>query len=348
MPSRKTSKPSRRAGLREIAEAAGLAVSTVSRALSNPGRVSVKTRKRVEAVAGRLNYAANTAARSLRSGKSHMCMLLLPKYGSSYLSLINEGVDHELLRQGYGVTVGHIDRIETTERQLFEQACSGMVDGILAIAPHFPGNSLKLLRDAGLPVVSLLMDRSELGIPSVVTDDRAATRKLTESLLQSGHRRLAYVGGPAGNYHDLQRHAGVLDALAAAGLGPRALQRLPGNFTLESGTEAAQRYLALPRRPTAVVCCNDYMAIGFMKQVQDAGLQVPRDVAITGFDGIDYCDYCTPRLSTARQPFRAMGETAARLLLELCADAPAPTPMQTVLESTPVLRESSLAAAPTS
>jgi len=341
MKSRAT-RPERTVNMKQIAQELGLAVSTVSRALSNPGRVSKSTLGKVTEAADRLHYTTHAVARSLRLGQSRLLMALVPERQSSE-SVVQTlaGIDEALMPRGYGLVLAHLNRIQSTERQLFELACSGLVDGVITIGPHL--NGAASLHRLPLPSVSLLVDRSALGVPSVVTDDRAATKRAAQHLLELGHERFLYIGGQQGEYHEEERHAGVREALTEAGLPASVLRRHPGNFDIADGEAAARAYLQWSDRPSAVVCWNDYMAIGFMKTVRDAGLEVPHDVAVTGFDGIEGASYCEPRLTTLAQPFRTMGATGATMLLGLVEGKAAESPLRTVVESTLVVRESTLA-----
>ena len=335
-------RPQRPVNMKEIARELGMAVSTVSRALSNPGRVSKSTLTKVTEAANRLNYTTHAVARSLRLGQSRLLMALVPERQSSE-SVVQTlaGIDEALMPRGYGLVLAHLNRIESTERQLFELACSGLVDGVITIGPHL--NGAASLHQLPLPSVSLLVDRSSLGVPSVVTDDRAATKHATRHLLELGHTRFLYIGGQEGEYHEEERHAGVREALAQAGLPATALRRHPGLFDIADGEAAARAYLQRSDRPSAVVCWNDYMAIGFMKTVRGAGLKIPQDVAVTGFDDIEGASYCEPGLTTLAQPFRTMGATGATMLLGLIQGTSPDSPLRTVVESTLIVRESSRA-----
>jgi len=318
-----------------------LAVSTVSRALSNPGRVSKSTLSKVSEAANRLNYTTNAVARSLRVGQSRLLMALVPEMQSSE-SVVQTlaGIDEALMPRGYGLLLAHLNRIQSTDRQLFELACSGLVDGMIMIGPHLNGSAS--LQELPLPSVSLLVDRSALGVPSVVTDDRAATKTAAQHLLDLGHRRFLYIGGQEAEYHEEERHAGVREALAEAGLPAAALRRYPGGFGIADGEAAARAYLQWRKRPSAVVCWNDYMAIGFMKTIRDAGLKIPQDVAVTGFDGIEGASYCEPGLTTLAQPFKTMGAAGATMLLGIVEGKAVASPLRTVVESALVVRESTL------
>jgi len=334
-------KSTRTVNLKEIAKELGLAVSTVSRALSNPGRVSKSTLIQVTEAARRMNYTTHAVARSLRVGQSRLFMALVPGLQSfESVALVLSGAEELLLQRGYGLILAHLNRIESTERRLFELACGGLVDGMMTIGPHQEDDGSTPLQRVSLPSVSLLVDRSALGIPSVTTDDRAATKRAVQHLLQRGHARFMYIAGPDGNYHELQRYAGACDALAEAGLPASALLRHPGNYQLADGEAAARFFLQLPEPPTAVVCCNDHMAIGFMRAARRAGLKIPRDVAVTGFDGIEGAGYCEPGLTTVEQPFRTIGAAGASMLLGITEGTAQKPPLHTVIESTLVVRDS--------
>ncbi|HEY9063430.1 MAG TPA: LacI family DNA-binding transcriptional regulator [Burkholderiaceae bacterium] len=332
-------RPERTVNMKQIAQELGLAVSTVSRALSNPGRVSKSTLDKVTEAANRLNYTTHAVARSLRVGHSRLLMALVPEMHSSE-SVVQTlaGIDEALMPRGYGLLLAHLNRIQSTERQLFEVACSGLVDGMIMIGPHLNGSAS--LQKLPLPSVSLLVDRSALGVPSVVTDDLAATKRAAQHLLELGHERFLYIGGEEGEYHEEERHAGVREALAEAGLPLAALQRYPGGFGIADGEAAAKAYLESRIRQSAVVCWNDYTAIGFIKTVRDAGLKIPRDVAVTGFDGIEGASYCDPGLTTLAQPFKTMGAAGATMLLGIVEGKALDSPLRTVVESTLVVRES--------
>jgi DNA-binding LacI/PurR family transcriptional regulator len=337
----RATRPERPVNMKQIAQELGLAVSTVSRALSNPGRVSKSTLNKVSEAANRLNYTTHAVARSLRVGQSRLLMALVPEMQSSE-SVVQTlaGIDEALMPRGYGLLLAHLNRIQSTDRQLFELACSGLVDGMIMIGPHLNGSAS--LQKLPLPSVSLLVDRSALGVPSVVTDDRAATKCAARHLLELGHKRFLYIGGQEGEYHEEERHAGVREALAEAGLPAAALRRYPGRFGVADGEAAARAYLQWPDRPSAVVCWNDYMAIGFMKTIRDAGLKIPHDVAVTGFDGIEGASYCEPGLTTLAQPFKTMGAAGATMLLGIVEGKAVASPLRTVVESALVVRESTL------
>jgi LacI family repressor for deo operon, udp, cdd, tsx, nupC, and nupG len=330
--------------MRDVARAAGVATSTVSRALANPGRVNEETRVRIVEAAARLGYTPNAAARNLRVGSSTVIMIILPDDGTSMgiahvVSTALRGVDAALTRRGYSLLIANFDRFEATDRHVLDLAFGGLVGGTMVISGSLPSADGRSVLDAGIPTVALLVDLSGQGVPSVVTNDRSAVYGATRHFIEQGHTELLYIAGPEGNYHEVERYRGFVDCLRDAGLPAEAGLRFPGDFKFQGGIDAAHAYLALERRPTAVLCCNDDMAISFMKTVRQAGLNVPGDVSVIGFDGAEVAEFCEPSLTTIVQPVYQIGEAAAQLLLERI-EARTAGPALTTLDSTLVIRDS--------
>jgi DNA-binding LacI/PurR family transcriptional regulator len=215
--------------------------------------------------------------------------------------------------------MGNFDCSDIADRRIIDLAYGGVVDGVILLAVSATVANGRSLRDCGLPLVSVFFDERGDGISSVVTNDREATREAVRHLLALGHRRFFYISAPPDNYHEVERYAGVCEELKAAGLGVDAAVRFEGAFDFDSGIAGARHYLSLDRRPTAAICCNDNMAVSFMKVVSDAGLRVPQDLSVVGFDGAELGAFCGPGLTTVRQPTAAMGRLAAARLLRLIA-----------------------------
>lgn len=305
--------------IQDVARAAGVATSTVSRALTIPGRVSEKTRARVIEAANRLGYTANAAARSLRVGKSKVVLIVLPgpflTGASQVISEILIVVDKELAALGYSIVIANIDRQSDAERYIVELAFSGVTDGVIVFSSPIPEVGGRSLVGSGVPVVSALFDLSDQGVPSIVTNDCQASRDAITHLLDLGHQHFLYVGGPCGNYHEIERLKGVEQALA--GRAGCTLITEPGRFDFASGTAAAEAFLRRSDRPTAVFCCNDDMALGFIRRLADGGVRVPEDVSVVGFDGASVGGYTRPSLSSVRQPTGLLGEMIVRAIIGL-------------------------------
>ncbi|GLQ10568.1 LacI family transcriptional regulator [Devosia yakushimensis] len=307
----------------DVAREAGVATSTVSRALTKPGRIAEPTRLKVEAAARKLGYTVNQTARNLRVGQTRTVMIVLPEalyMGASQTVL--EGLDsvaRTLTERGYHLLIANVSRDASTDEHIVTTAFGGTICGIILMATLPPKSAEFGLSDAGLPIVSLHFDQSAQGIPSVISNDRAAISEAVTVLIDMGHRRFVYIGGRADNYHEIQRVNGVSSTLASAGLQAEALHVLRGDFNFRGGVRAALDYLQVPveQRATAVVCANDDTAIGFIKTVLDAGLDVPGDVSVIGFDGAPVGAFMVPSLSTIQQSTTELGQYAADLLIRM-------------------------------
>ncbi len=332
----------------DVAKLAGVAISTVSRALANPGRVNEKTRQKIDAAAKQLGYTPNAMARGLRVGKSNIIMIVLPGslyYGASQvIPQVLQSINKSLIQGGYNLMIANLDRDEASERHILDLAFGGTVRGAIILSSKLPEVDGRSLASAGLPIVSMLLDMSEVGLPSVVTNDREAIREATNDLLGLGHRRFLYLAGPQENYHDVERFAGVIEALRAAGLPESAVVRSGGLLDYQQGFNiglaAADDFAALGDKPTAVIATSDDMAISFMSRIQSMGLKIPEDLSIVSFDGSPVCAFCSPPLSTIEQPMEEMGQTAVALLLSAIDRTDEPRQLRNVIRSRLIVRES--------
>lgn len=336
----------------DVARLAGVAISTVSRALANPGRVNEKTRAKIDAAAKQLGYTPNAMARGLRIGKSNIIMIILPgslHYGASQIiPQVLQSINKALLESGYTLMIANLGRDQTSERHILDLAFGGTARGVIILSSKLPEVDGRSLAGSGLPTISMLLDMSEAGVPSVVTNDREAVRDVARKLIRLGHRRFLYIAGPEGNYHDIERYAGVVEALQEAGLTEAAVVRSGGNLDYQHGfdigLQASGDFAALAEKPTAVIATSDDMAISFMSRVQQTGLKIPDDLSIVSFDGSPVCAFCSPPLSTIAQPVEEMGNAAVALLLSAIEEA-GKEPTRTVVPSKLIMRES-IAVAP--
>ncbi|CAN7591816.1 LacI family transcriptional regulator [Rhizobium rhizogenes] len=332
----------------DVARLAGVAISTVSRALANPGRVNEKTRLKIDAAAKQLGYTPNAMARGLRSGRSNIIMIILPGslyYGvSQIIPQVLQSINKALIQNGFHLMIANLDRDEMSERHILDLAFSGTVRGAVILSSKLPEVDGRSLDNAGLPIVSMLLDMSDAGLPSVVTNDREAMRDVTAELIGLGHRRFLYIAGPEGNYHDVERYAGALEALRAAGLSEEAVSRSGGRLDyqegFEIGVQAAADFARLANRPTAVIATSDDMAISFISRVQRMGLNIPDDLSIVSFDGSPVCEFSSPPLSTIEQPVEEMGQAAVDMLMERIDAADKGMAMRHVVPSKLIRRES--------
>jgi len=323
----------------DVAEAAGVSTATVSRALAYPDRLRPETRERVLAAVQRLGYTPNEAARALRAGASRMVLVVVPYlYSGAFFSGLINGIDAELSAEGYTMIVGSLDGIEEKARRLVDLVYARQIDGVIVLTGRIPLIDGRSLRDAGVPIVSICCEMDMPGLPTVLVNDEECAIAQTRHLIDLGHRHLLYVSGPEGHYNEIVRYRGYLKAATASNA--RTL-RCAGAYTLMSGAAAARYFLSLDRRPTGVVCCSDEMAIGFIKTVTGAGVAVPDEVSVVGFDGIEFADYCEPTLTTIRQPSRELGAAGARALLACLRGEARATDGPIVLRGELLVRDSS-------
>jgi LacI family repressor for deo operon, udp, cdd, tsx, nupC, and nupG len=312
---RRTREPPNERAVRigDVAEAAGVSTATVSRALAFPDRLRPETRDRVLGVVRRLGYTPNEAARALRAGASRMILVVIPhRYSGAFFAGIINSIDAELSAEGYTVIVGSLDGVEDRARRLVDLVYARQIDGVIFFTGHIPLIGGRSLRDAGVPMVSICCEMDVPGLPTVLVNDEDCAIAETRHLIDLGHRHLLYVSGPEGQYNEIMRYRGFLKATKASHV---ETLRYIGAYTLESGAAAGRHFLSLDRRPTGVVCCSDEMAIGFIKTVTGAGVTVPDEVSVVGFDGIEFADYCEPTLTTVHQPRSELGAAGAQALL---------------------------------
>ncbi len=306
--------------IEDVAALAGVSIATVSRALTMPDKLKPETLARVSAAVRQTGYTPNLAARSLRARRSMMVLVVVPDIGNPFFSDVLRGIDETLVASGYGLLIGNLGGdLAAKAHHVVDIVQAGQVDGVLLLNGAVPVHGGRLLTGLGVPVVAVCEAIAGADIPQVCVQNREAARQAVALLAGLGHRRIAYLAGPADNVLDQERAAGFQDGLAGAGLSVEDAVVWPGDFTFRAGESAADSFLRLGRRPTAVFAANDEMAIGFISRVRAAGLDIPQDVSVVGFDGIDFSDYVEPRLTTFRQPRRELGTVGAGLLIRAMA-----------------------------
>jgi LacI family transcriptional regulator, repressor for deo operon, udp, cdd, tsx, nupC, and nupG len=307
--------------IEDVARLAGVSTATVSRALARPDLVRPATVRIVAEAAKASGYTPNSSARSLRRQRTNMVLVVVPTIANQMYAHVLRGIDTGLAPAGYGVIIGNLDNAPDKEAHFVDLAFSRQVDGIMLLCGFVPRGRGRSLAETGLPMVSLCAPIPGAGLPEVCVDDAAAGLEAGRYLAGLGHRRLGYAAGPKGSVVDQTRWASFRQGALESGVDPADIVRLEGlletRFTYGSGLAAAESFLSLSNRPTAMFCASDEIAIGFMKAVRRAGLQVPRDVSLLGFDGIEQADFTDPVLSTFRQPRHDIGLVGAQVLLRL-------------------------------
>ncbi|MDX7951567.1 LacI family DNA-binding transcriptional regulator [Lichenihabitans sp. Uapishka_5] len=301
--------------MRQVAERAGVALATVSRAFSAPTKLSPATLRRIEQASEDLDYTVNLNARALRGQGSGVILVLLPDIGNPFFSLLLKGIEEGAREAGQAVligdTAGEPALRERSALQVQARAADALIllDGQVPFAAGSRGRA-RLLR---APVVAVSERVRDEVVPYVGIDNVAAARDVATLLADAGHQHVAHIGGPDGSSLSAERAEGFRAGAAARGLS--ILGTVVGRFTTESGRKAAEAILSWPQRPTAVFAASDEMAMGFIAAAQARGVSVPDEIAVVGFDDIAFSELFAPALTTVRQPRHAMGRAAADLVV---------------------------------
>lgn len=309
---RTASNASSRSTIRQVAAAARVSVATVSRTLQMPDVVSPSTRAHVKAVIKRLGYTPNVQARMLRTARSHVIVALVPDIANPFFSEVIRGIERVAHQHGYSVLLGDTQCSTAREQAYADLVGTKQADGLITLLPHIPS----VIAPKPLPIVNACEYVKDRTITSVYVDNVAAAKTATSHLLALGHRRIAFVTGPMSSPISIDRDRGYEAALSDAGLARDRLLTARGDFSVESGERAVEQLLARTEF-TAIFCSSDEMAIGAMRALRQAGLRVPEEVSVVGFDDIHFARYCDPPLTTIAQPKEELGREAMSLLIEI-------------------------------
>ncbi len=314
----------RQAGVKDVAAAAGVSLGTVSNVLNRPDRVSAATRSRVEHAMAQLGFVRNESARALRVGRSSVLAYVVLDAGNPFFTDVAAGVEQAAEEAALSVYLCNSDQRAEREHDYLENLEQQRVQGIL-ITPVDPESpQLAAVAARGTPVVVLDRRRTAQDLCSVSVDDRHGGRVALEHLLDLGHQRVAFVGGPSTIGQVRDRLAGALEAWSAAGRAREDLVVVETMaLTVAEGRVAGERLAGMTRgrRPTAAFCANDLLALGLLQQTIATGHRVPEQLAIVGYDDIEFAAAAAVPLSSVRQPRRLLGSTAAAMLLDEAAGA---------------------------
>ena len=305
-----------RASIRDVAARAGVSVTTVSHALNNTRYVSPEALARVQEATHALGYVPSVVARGLKQNTTRTLGMLVPNNSNPYFAEIIRGVEDTCYAAGYSLVLCNSNDDRQRQVDHLRVLAERRVDGIVLVASGDDSEILASCQGLKLPLVLLDREIDSLDADLIEVDHAAGGALATEHLLAAGHRRVACIAGPAGLRPSQQREAGWRRALAQAGIEPRADEFARGDFVPQGGAAAMRALLAAPVRPTAVFVCNDLMAIGALHAAHELGVDVPRELAVVGFDDIELAAYTSPPLTTVAQPKQAIGVGAAELLLE--------------------------------
>jgi LacI family transcriptional regulator len=327
--------------IKEVAARANVSVATVSRVVNNKGPVARETWQRVIDACQALRYVPHGAARSLSIRRTNTVEVLLPDLYGEFFSEVIRGIDLAARRRGYHLLVSG-SHSDWGEMAAVLQAVRGRVDGLIVMSPDLEARSLRAHLPAGVPVV-LLNCADDSGGYSITIDNFGGAQAMVGHLLSAGSKKIAFIAGPERNVDAAERLRGFREALAS--MPGATAHEVPGDFSEEAGYSAVREILALRERPDAVFAANDSMAIGALCALQEAGLRVPADIAVVGFDDIPIARFVSPPLTTVNVSISELGRRAFDLLLEAVENPSASGRIEAV-PTRLVVRESCGAALP--
>ena len=339
----------RRPTVVDIARRAGVAPMTVSRVVNESGYVSSEMRERVMRVVAELNYHPNGLARSLKRQSTRVVGLVLPDISNPFSAELASSVQTALLDKGYSTFITTSERSNKREQASLKALFEHRVDGIVvATRETRAGNEvLNRLGSQGLPIVLVGRAFSHPQVDRVTADHWKGAYDAVQHLIERGHRRIAFVGVSLTNGAGLRRFQGYLDALRDHAIpihknlivGPDQPYG-PGYSTQADGYEGMKKLLGGKNPPTAIFARNDYTAMGAMLAASDAGLKIPSDLAVAGFDNVPLSAYCAPPLTTVDQVTTVQGQRAAELMLERIGNDPMRAGREVILDCQLIVRGS--------
>lgn len=305
-----------RSTVREVAERAGVSVGTVSNFLNDRKPIAEPTRERIAAAIDELNFVPNTAVRVMRGARSRVVAFLVPDSGNPYFAELLRGIEDVAVQHGHVVVTCNTNGQRDRELHYARILAELRVRAAIVVPSASSANQLAILRESGCHIVGLGLGDALTGHSAVVVDDVHGGWLAMTHLLERGHRNIAYYGGPAADRQIEGRLGGCAAAATALGLDPGLLVRVDAKTNLPIDRSAAARaILDLEDRPTAVVCANDVLALAMEFEALRAGLRVPEDIAIIGYDDIEGASTAPVRLTTIRQPGYELGHDAAELAM---------------------------------
>lgn len=305
------------ARIQDVARVAGVSTATVSRALSHPDMLAEKTRTLVEEAIRETGYRVNPAARNLRKQRAGAIMVLVPNLGNPFFSHILAGISEVLAGSEYSILI--TDSSERRQKgKLLDYFRDARVDGVVSLDGSLSVEELaRFGKDQqATPIVFACEWVGGAHYPSVRSNNEGGARLAIRHLYELGHRDIAHITGPEGNVLTAARREGMQSERRRLGLSLQDDWIIRGDFSLKSGFEAASRIASMRNRPTAVFCASDQVAFGLVSGLKEAGLSVPHDVSVVGFDDIEIAAYFDPALTTIRQDRHQLGTRAASLILD--------------------------------
>jgi LacI family transcriptional regulator len=303
--------------------------------------VREETRARVLDVARELRFSPNSAARTLSRQRAGALGVILPDLYGEFFSELLRGIDQAAQRASHSLLVSSSHH-DSRGIGAAVRAMRGRVDGLMVMAPDVSAPLLAEVLPPGIPTVLLNGPEVEGDVREITVDNFGGARAMTRHLIGIGHRRIGFIAGAAQNHEASERERGYLAGLREAGIAPARELSVRGDFSEEGGWRGARELLALAERPTVIFAANDAMAVGALSALREAGVRVPDDVAVAGFDDIPVARFLSPPLTSVRVGIAVLGERAASLLLSALTERAPPErgARRDVLPAEVVIRDS--------
>ncbi|WP_066172974.1 catabolite control protein A [Bacillus marinisedimentorum] len=302
----------------DVAREAGVSMATVSRVVNGNPNVKPTTRKKVNEAIERLGYRPNAVARGLASKKTTTVGVIIPDVSSIFFGELARGIEDIATMYNYNIILSNSDQNTDKELHLINTMLGKQVDGIVFMGGKITEEHVEEFKKSPVPIVLAATTEQSHSVPSVNIDYKQAAFDAVKHMTDHGHNRIGYVSGPLedpinGEY----KITGYKEALEEAGLSYDENLIVIGDYTYDSGLEAAETFMNLDQPPTAVFSGTDEMALGVIHGFQDSGLRVPEDVEVIGFDNTRLAKMIRPQLTTIVQPMYDIGAVAMRLLTKL-------------------------------
>ena len=305
--------------IKEVAKIADVSIATVSRCINNPEKVTERTRLKVQAAIQETGYSPNTLAQSFRRGRTNLVMVVLPSIGDPFFTAVMRGIRTAAKAKGYSVLIEETQLNTMTADEIGAMLVSKQTDGIILLASMSPFGteilSAKSQRRIPIVIGCETVSPELVEFPSVHIDNIAAAKEATNYLVSQGHERIGMICGQVSSLLTKDREYGYRAAMKQAGLPIAEGWVVEGQLTIAGARKATRELINNNRRPTAIFCANDEMAIGCLHEAKSAGLRVPDDISVIGFDDIRYAEVTDPPLTTISQPAEEIGE---RVMYRLC------------------------------
>ncbi|MBE0685328.1 MAG: LacI family DNA-binding transcriptional regulator [Anaerolineaceae bacterium] len=304
--------------IKDIAKRTGVSHSTVSRALGGNSLISEATTTRIRKVAREMGYQPSAAARSLKTNQTKVIGVIVNSIDDPFFSEILFGIENAAQQAGYSLFIAASQYDPIREQNIVQTMMEQRTDGVIICSSSFSADKGRQLLANGFPVVVVNYKANENFNYSIYHDDVDGSQQLTGHLLALGHTKIAYLGNSKSGRTSLDRLNGFKKEMRKAGvkINPAYIYEVEGSEP-ELGKESLYYFMNLSDRPTAIMCFNDMLAIGFLHACRQACIRVPEDLSVTGFDNITFSAYTSPPLTTLDQPKYSIGNESAQLLLEL-------------------------------